>query len=69
MPCKATALAYFPDVTTACDAIPYLNEAGCAAVELMDHASLASIHIWKPRNQRYFVPRRQLLRREGIYQK
>ncbi len=43
LPCKATALAYFQDVPSACDAIPILIQAGCAAVELMDNASLQSI--------------------------
>jgi D-lactate dehydrogenase len=43
LPFKATALAYFEDVQSACESIPRLIDAGCAAIELMDHASLESI--------------------------
>jgi D-lactate dehydrogenase len=43
LPHKATALIYFTDVVSACDSIPKLISAGCAAVELMDRASLDSI--------------------------
>ena len=42
-PKKATALAYFSDVSVACQSIPTLIDAGCAAIELMDFASLTSI--------------------------
>lgn len=40
---KSTALLYFPDVYTACEAIALLNNAGARAVELMDRASLRSV--------------------------
>ncbi|MCY2976942.1 MAG: FAD-binding and (Fe-S)-binding domain-containing protein [Planctomycetota bacterium] len=43
LPHKATALIYFADVLSACDSIPKLVSAGCAAIELMDRASLDSI--------------------------
>ena len=43
LPKKATAMAYFPDVLSACQSIPTLCDAGCAAIELMDFASLTSI--------------------------
>jgi len=43
LPKKATAIAYFSDVLSACASIPALIEAGCAAIELMDFASLSSI--------------------------
>jgi D-lactate dehydrogenase len=43
LPQKATGLAYFNDVLAACASIPWFTQAGCQAVELMDHASLASI--------------------------
>ncbi|MEW5976070.1 MAG: FAD-binding and (Fe-S)-binding domain-containing protein [Acidobacteriota bacterium] len=42
-PCKATALVLFPDVRTACQAIPGLRQSGVSAVELMDRASLRSV--------------------------
>jgi D-lactate dehydrogenase len=43
LPSKATALAYFSDVLTACASIPILIDAGCEAIEIMDYASLLSI--------------------------
>jgi len=42
-PKKATAIAYFSDVLSACESIPKLIESKCAAIELMDFASLTSI--------------------------
>ena len=42
-PKKATAIAYFPEVLSACQSIPAMIESGCAAIELMDFASLTSI--------------------------
>ena len=43
-PHKASALLLFPDVPTACRAIPVLRESGIvAAAELMDRAALASV--------------------------
>ncbi len=42
-PKKATAMAYFSDVQSACESVPGLIQAGCAAIELMDFASLSSI--------------------------
>lgn len=42
-PKKATAIAYFSDVVSACQSISTLIDAGCAAIELMDFASLTSI--------------------------
>jgi len=40
---KATSLIIFPDIATACSAIPYLRECKVAAAELMDRASLRSV--------------------------
>jgi D-lactate dehydrogenase len=40
---KSTALLYFPDIYTACQAIVPLNIAGARAVEIMDRASLHAI--------------------------
>lgn len=42
-PFKSTALLYFPDIYTACQAIVPLTEAGAAMVELMDRASLHAV--------------------------
>lgn len=43
LPLKSTGLLYFPDIYTACDAIPALVDAGAEAVELMDRASLRAV--------------------------
>ena len=43
LPVKYTGLLLFPDLHAACDAIPPLREAGAAALELMDRASLRSV--------------------------
>ncbi|RVT97279.1 FAD-binding oxidoreductase [Mucilaginibacter limnophilus] len=40
---KSTAMLYFPDIFTACQALVPLNNAGARAVELMDRASLHAI--------------------------
>jgi len=40
---KSTALLYFPNIYTACQAIVPLTDAGARAVELMDRASLSAI--------------------------
>jgi D-lactate dehydrogenase len=40
---KSTAMLYFPDIYSACQAIVPLTESGAEAVELMDRASLRSI--------------------------
>ncbi len=40
---KATSLVIFPDIATACNAIPRLRECNVAAAELMDRASLRSV--------------------------
>ncbi|RYY32038.1 MAG: FAD-binding oxidoreductase, partial [Sphingobacteriaceae bacterium] len=40
---KSTAMLYFPDIYTACQALVPLNNAGARAVELMDRASLYAI--------------------------
>ncbi|MCG8333462.1 MAG: FAD-binding oxidoreductase [Proteobacteria bacterium] len=40
---KASALIMFPDMKTACDAIPILKKEDVAAAELMDRASLRSV--------------------------
>ncbi len=40
---KATSLIIFPDVPTACSAIPYLRSCKVNAAELMDRASLRSV--------------------------
>ncbi|WP_295715519.1 FAD-binding and (Fe-S)-binding domain-containing protein [Mucilaginibacter sp.] len=42
-PCKSTALIYFPDIYSACQAIIPLADAGALMVELMDRASLRSV--------------------------
>ena len=42
-PHKASALMLFPDVETACAAVPALKACGADAVELMDRASLRSV--------------------------
>jgi D-lactate dehydrogenase len=43
LPSRSTGLLYFPDLHTACDAIPVLAETGAEAVELMDRASLRAV--------------------------
>lgn len=43
LPCKASALILFPDIVTACGAVPVLKSCGVDAVELMDRASLRSV--------------------------
>ncbi len=43
LPCKATSLALFPDIRSACAVIPGLKQENAAAVELMDRASLRSV--------------------------
>ena len=43
LPFKSTGLLYFPDIYSACAAIPTLVEAGAEAVELMDRASLRAV--------------------------
>lgn len=43
LPCKATALLYFPDIRSACNAIMLLKKANAAMVEIMDRASLRSV--------------------------
>ncbi|WP_342647701.1 FAD-binding and (Fe-S)-binding domain-containing protein [Mucilaginibacter sp. CSA2-8R] len=40
---KSTAMLYFPDIFSACQAIVPLTQSGAEAVELMDRASLRSI--------------------------
>jgi len=42
-PFKSTALLYFPDIYSACQAIVPLTNAGAAMVELMDRASLHAV--------------------------
>ncbi len=42
-PYKSTALLYFPDIFSACQAIIPLTKAGALMVELMDRASLRSV--------------------------
>lgn len=42
-PCKSTALLYFPNIYSACQAIIPLTDAGALMVELMDRASLRSV--------------------------
>jgi D-lactate dehydrogenase len=42
-PHKSTALLLFPDIRTACAAVPVLKRCRVDAVELMDRASLASV--------------------------
>jgi len=43
LPVKSTGLMLFPDLHAACEAIVPLREAGAAALELMDRASLRSV--------------------------
>ena len=43
LPVKYTGLLLFPDLYAACEAIAPLREAGAAALELMDRASLRSV--------------------------
>jgi len=43
LPFRSTGLLYFPDLHTACGAIPALTQAGAEAVELMDRASLRAV--------------------------
>ncbi|HUI11036.1 MAG TPA: FAD-binding and (Fe-S)-binding domain-containing protein, partial [Bacteroidota bacterium] len=43
LPCKASALALFPDIGAACHAVPLLKACSVDAVELMDRASLRSV--------------------------
>jgi D-lactate dehydrogenase len=43
LPSRSTGLLYFPDLHTACHAIPVLSETGAEAVELMDRASLRAV--------------------------
>jgi D-lactate dehydrogenase len=40
---RSTGMLYFPDLHTACNAIPALTETGAEAVELMDRASLRAV--------------------------
>ncbi len=40
---KASALLFYPDVKTACQAIPILRKQPVAAAELMDRAGLRSV--------------------------
>lgn len=42
-PYKSTALLYFPDIYSACNAISPVTIAGAEAIELMDRASLSSV--------------------------
>ncbi|HTY58566.1 MAG TPA: FAD-linked oxidase C-terminal domain-containing protein, partial [Bacteroidota bacterium] len=43
LPFKASALILFPDIETACSAVPPLKSLGVDAVELMDRSSLHSV--------------------------
>jgi D-lactate dehydrogenase len=43
LPYRSTGLLYFPDLPTACSAIPALIQSGAEAVELMDRASLRAV--------------------------
>jgi D-lactate dehydrogenase len=43
LPLKSTAFLLFPDIHAACSAIGVLTQAGAAALELMDRASLRSV--------------------------
>jgi D-lactate dehydrogenase len=43
LPFRSTGLLYFPDLHTACGAIPALTQSGAEAVELMDRASLRAV--------------------------
>lgn len=45
-PFKSTALLYFSDIKSACEAIMPLKHAGAEAVELMDRASLRSVELF-----------------------
>lgn len=45
-PFKSTALLYFPDIYSACQAILPLKNAGAEAVELMDRSSLRSVELF-----------------------
>jgi D-lactate dehydrogenase len=45
-PYKSTALLYFTDIKSACEAIMPLKQAGAEAVELMDRASLRSVELF-----------------------
>ncbi len=42
-PCKATALMFFPDIRTACEATKQLKNCPVSAVEIMDRAALRSV--------------------------
>ena len=42
-PCKAAAMLYFPDISSACHAIPFLKETGAEALEMMDRSALRSV--------------------------
>lgn len=44
-PYKATSLLFFPDITTACNAVINLQASGAEAIELMDRAALRSIEL------------------------
>jgi D-lactate dehydrogenase len=43
LPCKASGLIIFPDIETACRAVPVLKTCSVDAVELMDRESLRSV--------------------------
>jgi D-lactate dehydrogenase len=43
LPCKASGLFLFPDIETACSAVPVLKTCSVDAVELMDRESLRSV--------------------------
>ena len=43
LPCKASALILFPDIETACSAVPVLKSCSVDALELMDRSSLHSV--------------------------
>ncbi len=43
LPCKASGLILFPDIETACSAVPLLKTCSVDAVELMDRESLRSV--------------------------
>jgi D-lactate dehydrogenase len=61
---KSTAMLYFADIYSACQAIVPLTQAGAEAVELMDRASLRSIENTKSyqvTHQRYWWSFRQIL--------
>ncbi len=42
-PCKASALVFFPDIATACQAVMRLKSRPVSAVELLDRAALRSV--------------------------